>query len=249
MNVDIRSAFADSKLQPNMLLQDLKEDLDFIDLQKLLWNPVEVMELLSLPSSWLIIKRIFDITASFIILVFLLPVFAVLAVAIKIDSRGPAIFKQIRVGKNGRRFVFYKFRTMVKDAEQQKEGLMKRNEATGPIFKIKDDPRITRIGKWLRKTSLDELPQFYNVLKGEMSLVGPRPPLQDEVNEYSAMELKRLLVLPGITGMWQINGRSDSSFEGMMGQDLLYIRNWSFWLDLKILVRTVPAVLSKRGAY
>jgi len=249
MNVDVKSAFINSKLQPELLLQEYEEYLDSANVEKLLWNPVEVMQLLSLPAGWLLVKRIFDVAVSFVALVLLLPLLAIIAMTVKIDSKGPAIFKQVRVGKNGRRFVFYKFRTMVKDAEQQKEGLMKRNEVSGPMFKIKNDPRITRVGSFLRKMSLDELPQFFNVLKGDMSLVGPRPALQNEVDEYSAIELKRLLVMPGITGMWQINGRSESSFEEMVKQDLRYIREWSFWLDIGILLRTIPAVLSKHGAY
>jgi lipopolysaccharide/colanic/teichoic acid biosynthesis glycosyltransferase len=138
---------------------------------------------------------------------------------------------------------------MVEDAEQQKEGLVWLNEATGPLFKIKNDPRITKTGAWLRKTSLDELPQLFNVIKGDMSLVGPRPALPDEVNRYNALSMKRLLVMPGMTGVWQVNGRSNATFEEMINYDLCYIKDWSLRTDIEILFKTIPAVLKNHGAY
>lgn len=194
-------------------------------------------------------KRSLDVVISLLCLILLSPILALTMLAIKIDSRGVLIFKQTRVGKDGSLFTFYKLRTMYVGAEQQKEGLLSRNEATGPLFKIKDDPRITRVGAILRKSSIDELPQLINVLKGDMSLVGPRPPVPSEVAEYSPIEMKRLSVVPGITGLWQVNGRSDTPFEKMVLLDLEYEHTWSFWLDLKILLRTISAVLSGRGAY
>lgn len=194
-------------------------------------------------------KRSLDVVVSLLCLVLLSPILALTMLAIKIDSRGALIFKQTRIGKDGGMFTFYKFSTMYDGADQQKEGLIDRNEATGPLFKIKNDPRITRVGAILRKSSIDELPQLINVLKGDMSLVGPRPPVPSEVAEYSPVEMKRLSIMPGITGLWQINGRSDTPFEKMVLLDLEYIYIWSFWLDLKILLRTIPAVLSGRGAY
>lgn len=204
---------------------------------------------LALTKSALITKRLLDVVGSISCLVALSPVLAAISVAIKMDSRGQIYFKQTRVGKDGHLFTFYKFRTMVSDAEQQKEGLLGLNEASGPIFKIRQDPRTTRLGSFLRKYSLDELPQFFNVLKGDMSLVGPRPPVPTEVAVYSALEMKRLLITPGITGLWQVNGRSDVPFEDMVQMDLEYMQNWSLLLDLKILLMTIPAVIFGKGAY
>src|SRR3972149_1691096 len=195
------------------------------------------------------VKRIVDIVGAALIVVFLSPLLLMVTILIKRDSAGPAIFKQTRTGLNNKTFTLYKFRSMFNNAEAEQEGLRGFNEATGPLFKMKKDPRITRVGYWLRKTSLDEFPQFVNVLKGEMSLVGPRPPLPDEVEEYGDKEMQRLSVTPGITGLWQINGRSELSFEEMVNLDLTYIDNWSLWLDLKILALTMPAVFSRRGAY
>lgn len=196
----------------------------------------------------LLIKRAMDIVISFTALVFLSPLLAVLAILVKTTSPGPVIFAQDRVGMNQRRFRLYKFRSMVKDAEERKKELQHLNEVDGPAFKMGNDPRITPLGRILRKTSLDELPQLFNVLKGEMSLVGPRPPLPKEVNEYQWLFRRRLSVKPGLTCEWQVNGRSETSFEQWMKMDQEYIENWSVWLDFKILVRTVPAVLFGRGA-
>jgi exopolysaccharide biosynthesis polyprenyl glycosylphosphotransferase len=197
----------------------------------------------------LLAKRLVDTTISLIALIVLAPLMLAVAILIKVTSPGPVFFAQDRVGMNQRRFRIYKFRSMVVDAEARKKELQHLNEiADGPAFKMKDDPRITRIGRFIRKTSIDELPQLFNVLHGEMSLVGPRPPLPDEVKRYEWLFRKRLSVKPGITCVWQISGRSNTTFERWMEMDNEYIENWSIWLDMKILVKTVPAVLFGRGA-
>jgi exopolysaccharide biosynthesis polyprenyl glycosylphosphotransferase len=197
----------------------------------------------------LLAKRVVDAGVSLIALIVLAPLMITVAILIKLTSPGPVLFSQDRVGMNQRRFRIYKFRSMVVDAEEKKKQLAHLNEiADGPAFKMKNDPRITRIGRFIRKTSIDELPQLFNVLHGEMSLVGPRPPLPEEVKRYEWLFRKRLSVKPGITCVWQISGRSNTTFERWMEMDNEYIDNWSFWLDLKILVKTVPAVLLGRGA-
>jgi exopolysaccharide biosynthesis polyprenyl glycosylphosphotransferase len=177
------------------------------------------------------------------------PLFALIALAIRIDSPGPVIFRQARVGIGGKLFEMYKFRSMREGAEAEIEQLRGRNEADGPIFKIRDDPRRTRVGRLLRRTSLDELPQLWNVLRGEMSLVGPRPPTPTEVDGYMDWHRKRLEVSPGLTGLWQVSGRSLLSFDEMVLLDIYYIEHWSLWLDFKILLRTIPQVLFGNGAY
>jgi exopolysaccharide biosynthesis polyprenyl glycosylphosphotransferase len=194
-------------------------------------------------------KRLLDVFGSAIALLVLSPLLAVIAVAIRLDSPGPVIFSQPRVGRAGRLFEVYKFRTMVKDADRMKDQIRHLNEAQGPIFKIRNDPRITRVGRFLRRTSLDELPQFWNTLRGDMSLVGPRPALPDEVADYADWHRRRLATAPGITGLWQVSGRSDLPFEEMVLLDIYYIENWSPLLDLSILLRTVPRVLAGSGAY
>ncbi len=194
-------------------------------------------------------KRSVDFAISFIALVVLSPLFAILALLVKLTSRGPVIFKQTRVGQGGRHFTCYKFRSMCADAELRKDKLIHLNEVSGPVFKIKNDPRLTPIGKWLRKFSLDELPQLYNVLRGDMSIVGPRPPVPREVANYGARELGRLAVKPGLTCLWQINGRSNIPFDRWVELDLLYVDTMSFWRDLAIIVKTVPAVVTGRGAH
>lgn len=199
--------------------------------------------------TYLFLKRTMDIVLSIIGLILCIPLFAVVAIAIKLDSPGPIIFKQQRIGKDGEKFVMYKFRTMVANAEEILDKLLDENEATGPVFKIREDPRVTKIGKWLRKTSIDELPQLWNVLKGDMSLVGPRPPLPREVAEYNEYQKQRLLVKPGITCYWQVNGRSNLSFDEWVELDIKYIREQSLWTDIKLLFKTVGAVLKKDGAY
>lgn len=196
-----------------------------------------------------LIKRIVDICGSFIGVVLTLVLTPLIAVVIKLDSPGPVLFSQVRIGKNGRRFRMYKFRSMYLDAEDRKQELMKQNEMKGLMFKMEKDPRITRVGHFLRKTSLDELPQFYNVLKGDMSLVGTRPPTVDEFEQYSLRYRRRLSITPGLTGMWQVSGRSDiTDFEEVVKLDLAYIDNWSLLLDAKILLQTVAVVLFRKGS-
>lgn len=195
------------------------------------------------------LKRAFDFSFAALVLLLASPIMAIIALLIRLTSRGPVIFKQVRVGKGGRYFWCYKFRSMCADAEAKKQMLMHLNEASGPVFKIKRDPRITRIGAFIRKTSLDELPQFFNVLKGEMSIVGPRPPIPSEVALYNARERGRLAVQPGLTCLWQVSGRSNVSFEHWVELDLLYIEKMSFVEDLKIVCKTVPAVVTGSGAH
>ncbi len=197
----------------------------------------------------LFIKRIIDFMASGIALVMLVPVFTVVALIIKITSKGPVLFKQLRCGLYGRQFILYKFRTMVVDAESKLKDILKYNEMDGPVFKMTNDPRITKAGKWLRKFSLDELPQIWNVFKGDMSLVGPRPPLPSEVENYDNWQRRRLSMRPGITCLWQAGGRNKiTDFREWMRLDLEYIDNWSIWLDFKILFKTIPTVLFGIGA-
>lgn len=193
-------------------------------------------------------KQLFDFGITLAGLVLISPLMFAIALAIKITSKGPVIFPQERVGLNGRIFKMYKFRSMVVNAEELKAQLADLNEMSGPVFKIKKDPRVTTVGKFLRKTSLDELPQLWNVLKQDMSLVGPRPPLPSEVNLYDPKHRKRLAVRPGITCIWQISGRNEVDFEQWMDMDAEYVDRWTFWLDLKILAKTVPAVLMRKGA-
>ena len=196
------------------------------------------------------LKRFLDIVLSIAALVVLAPLFLVIAVIIKLTSPGPVFFVQARVGRYGKTFTFYKFRSMYEDAEARKAALMSRNEsADGVIFKMADDPRITPVGKFLRRTSMDELPQFLNVLFGDMSLVGPRPPVPSEVRQYSLEALKRLNVRPGLTCLWQVSGRSDIPFREQVRLDKEYISSRSFVRDLVILFRTIPAILSGKGAY
>jgi exopolysaccharide biosynthesis polyprenyl glycosylphosphotransferase len=199
-------------------------------------------------SGQLLIKRAMDVVISLSVLLACLPVFAVVALLIKTTSRGPIFFTQQRVGYNGRLFSLWKFRTMVPDAEKLKGELASMNEMDGPVFKIKNDPRITRVGGLLRRTSIDELPQLWNVLRGDMSLVGPRPPVPSEVEKYILRDRRRLSMKPGITGVWQVCGRNCVPFDKWMDMDRQYIDEWSLWLDLKLLAKTLPAVLKGTGS-
>ena len=196
----------------------------------------------------LALKRMFDFFLTLVLIFVLLPLWLLIPLLIKRDSKGPVFFRQERIGKNGRRFKMFKFRSMVVGAEKYQAQLQHLNEMDGPAFKIKDDPRQTRFGRILRRTSLDELPQLFNVLKGDISLVGPRPPIYQEVMAYRPWERKRLAVIPGITCLWQISGRNNLKFDEWMKLDLMYIDNWSFAQDIKILFKTIPAVISKEGA-
>ena len=201
-------------------------------------------------STWqLVLKRVMDICGAVVGLILCGIISIFLIPAIKLDSPGPAIFSQIRIGKNGRRFKFYKFRSMYIDAEERKKELMKNNEMDGLMFKMEDDPRITKVGKFIRKTSLDEFPQFWNVLIGDMSLVGTRPPTEDEFNKYNGHYKRRLMMTPGITGLWQVSGRSSiTDFDEVVKLDLEYIDNWSLLGDIKILFKTVISVIKRDGA-
>lgn len=194
-------------------------------------------------------KRVLDVVGAFVLLLVLSPVLAVLALAVGMTSRGPVIFRQERIGMHGRPFTVLKFRTMRVGAEAEKPLLRRRHRAVGPLFKLVDDPRVTRVGRHLRRHSLDELPQLVNVLRGEMSLVGPRPALPEEVAGYAEGVRRRLDVRPGLTGLWQVSGRSDLDWEQSVGLDLRYVEQASMFMDLRILVLTVPAVLFGRGAY
>lgn len=195
------------------------------------------------------VKRTFDIVFSLIVLVGLCWLFAIVAIAIKLDDPdGPVIFKQTRVGRDGREFQMYKFRSMVTDAEQRLAGLAALNEKTGPVFKMADDPRVTRVGRLIRKLSFDELPQFLNVLKGDLSVVGPRPALPREVAEYNERDRQRLLIKQGLTCYWQTRRNRDAiTFEEWVGLDLLYIRQCSVWADFKLIIQTVGCVLTAQG--
>src|SRR5215213_3189880 len=195
-------------------------------------------------------KRTFDVVFSLTLLVVLVPLLLLIAAAVAVTSPGPVLFRQTRVGHAGKRFTCLKFRSMVAEAETLKADLEALNEADGPVFKVKNDPRVTAIGRWLRKTSLDELPQLVNILRGEMSLVGPRPPLPEEVAQYTPYHRRRLDVQQGLTGLWQVTGRSNvTDFEQWVALDLEYIKRRSFWFDLVLVVQTVPAVLFSKGAY
>ena len=200
------------------------------------------------PIGSFLLKRVLDITLSSLALLVLSPLLVILALMVRFGSRGPIFYKAARIGRKGRTFNCYKFRSMVVNADHLKADLAHMNEREGVLFKIVDDPRITRIGRILRKYSFDELPQFYNVLRGDMSLVGPRPPIASEVEQYELSHLRRLDVLPGITGLWQVEARQDPSFDSYISLDTAYVENWSFWLDLKILARTVAVVLSGTGS-
>ncbi|MBK6434166.1 MAG: sugar transferase [Anaerolineae bacterium] len=197
----------------------------------------------------LAVKRLLDVLVSILALTLAAPFWLLIPIAIKLDSPGPVLFNQVRIGRAGRPFVVHKFRSMVVDAEEQKDSLRSLNEADGPLFKIKEDPRTTRVGRLIRRTSLDELPQFLNVLKGDMSLVGPRPALPEEVAQYEEWHKRRLEASPGITGLWQVSGRSLVGFEEMVLLDTFYCENWSFGLDLKILFKTIPRVILGEGAF
>jgi exopolysaccharide biosynthesis polyprenyl glycosylphosphotransferase len=229
------------------------------DLYNLVMNTVQIGNINSLPvvtlvktpmrGLGLLAKRCMDTIAASLLILLISPIYILTAIAIKLDSKGSIIYKQHRIGRNGKRFSMLKFRSMISNADALLKELESKNEADGLAFKIKDDPRITKVGKFIRKYSIDELPQLFNVLKGDMSLVGPRPPLPHEVDHYGDLEWRRLEVLPGITGLWQVSGRSDLSFQQWMNLDIYYIENWSIAFDIKILLKTIPVVLKGEGAY
>ncbi len=202
-------------------------------------------------ASWwqLALKRAVDITVSVLAILMLMPLFLAVALLVKLTSRGPVMYIQQRVGRGGEPFRIIKFRSMYRDAHDRRHEHILDNMHEGPIFKIRDDPRVTPVGRAIRRLSIDEMPQLLNVLKGDMSLVGPRPPLPEEFLDYTERERRRLLVKPGVTCIWQVSGRSDLDFQTWVDMDLEYIETWSLGLDLKLLAKTVPAVLTGRGAY
>ncbi|MBC7249971.1 MAG: undecaprenyl-phosphate glucose phosphotransferase [Anaerolineae bacterium] len=234
-----------ARLVPDLFQMTLSQ----VDVDDLGGVPLVGIKEIAIPRWKLAAKRAFDFSVALLGLLLCAPLFLLIALAIRLDSPGPVLFKQVRVGKGGREFVLYKFRTMRVGAEEEQAALRELNEASGPLFKIRDDPRLTRVGKLLRRISLDELPQLYNVLRGEMSLIGPRPPLPSEVAEYLPWQLQRLEVSPGMTGLWQVSGRSELTFDEMCLLDIYYIENWSVALDAEILLRTLPKVLLGDGAY
>ena len=209
------------------------------------YHDIQVLEFYTSPkmTPQLIIKRGIDVLVSAILLLVLSPILLLIAFLINMTSKGPVLFSQQRIGYNGRNFNCLKFRSMVENAEALKKDLASLNEQEGPVFKMKNDPRVTKVGQFLRKTSMDELPQLFNVLKGEMSLVGLRPPVPGEVSEYELESRRRLSMKPGITCLWQVNGRNSIPFEKWMELDRNYIDNWTLWLDMKILFQTIPAIL------
>ncbi len=229
-------------------------DLHELSLSRIDMDTIEGIPLIGIKSAGIspwqyTLKRGLDITIAGLVLLLGLPFWLLVALAIKLDSRGPVLFKQERLGYQGSPFLLYKFRSMHTRADSALASLRSKNEMSDPLFKLKDDPRRTRVGKIIRKTSIDEIPQLLNVLKGDMSLVGPRPPLASEVAQYEEWEKGRLEVRPGMTGLWQVRGRSELDFDEMVLLDLYYIENWSLRLDLQILLQTIPAVLFSRGAY
>ncbi|PFZ34350.1 sugar transferase [Bacillus wiedmannii] len=200
--------------------------------------------------TYLCMKRFIDILTSLFGLILLSPILLIVALLIKLeDPRGPILFKQVRIGKSEKEYGMYKFRSMVTDAEDQLKDLLQHNEVSGAMFKMKDDPRVTKIGKFIRKTSIDELPQLLNVLKGDMSLVGPRPPLPREVKEYTSYDKQRLLVTPGCTGIWQVTDRNSVGFKEMVELDLIYIKNRSLGLDIKLILKTVLVLFGSKNAF
>lgn len=236
-------------VRPHIVPDLFQMSLSRVVLQDVAGIPMLSPQEASLRGSARAFKRAIDVLGASLGLIILLPLMVLIAVAIRLDSPGPPIFRQMRVGRNGKLFPVYKFRSMVQDADKLKEQLKHLNEADGPLFKIRDDPRLTRVGRILRRTSLDELPQLWNVLRGDMSLVGPRPALPEEVAHYADWHKRRLVTAPGITGLWQVSGRSNIPFDEMVLLDIYYIENWSPLLDASILLRTVPKVLFGEGAY
>ena len=234
-----------ARLVPDIFQMSLSR----VEIEDLKGIPLIGIREISLSQWGLVVKRGLDIIASGIGLVVLAPLMGLVALSIKLDTPGTVLFRQERVGKNGRHFILYKFRSMCVGAEQEQEQLVGQNEASGPLFKIKDDPRLTRVGKIIRRMSIDELPQLYNVLRSEMSLVGPRPAIPQEVEQYQEWHRKRLEISPGLTGLWQVSGRSDLTFDEMVLLDIYYIENWSPALDAIITLRTIPRVLFGDGAY
>jgi exopolysaccharide biosynthesis polyprenyl glycosylphosphotransferase len=235
----IRTRFA-MDLFPHTRARVQLEELDGIPLLSFATTPTSQLPLMA--------KRVLDVAVAALVMLLGMPVVLVIAALIKVTSGGTVLFRQTRCGLNGRSFTLYKFRTMVEDAEERRRELLHLNEMNGPVFKLRSDPRVTAFGRFLRRFSLDELPQFWNVLRGDMSLVGPRPPIPEEVAKYQRWQRRRLAMKPGLTCLWQVSGRNDLDFDRWMQLDLEYIDSWSPMLDMKILLKTIPAVLSGKGA-
>ncbi len=235
----IRTRFA-MDLFPHTQARVQLEDLDGMPLLSFATTPTSQLQLMS--------KRALDVALAAVLLLIGLPIAGLIALSIKLVYGGNVLFRQTRCGLNGRFFTLYKFRTMVEDAEERRLELMHLNEMKGPVFKLRSDPRVTPLGRLLRRFSLDEIPQFWNVLRGDMSLVGPRPPIPEEVAQYQRWQRRRLAMKPGLTCLWQVSGRNNLDFERWMELDLEYIDSWSPMLDLKILLKTIPAVLTGNGA-
>jgi exopolysaccharide biosynthesis polyprenyl glycosylphosphotransferase len=223
--------------------------LSHLDTEDLGGIPMIGVREIAISQGKLVVKRVMDVVLTAIATLLLLPLLLIIVVAIRLDSPGPVVFRQIRVGKGERLFTLYKFRSMRQGAEEEQERLMEQNEADKVLFKIRKDPRITRVGRVLRRTSLDEVPQLINVLMGHMSLVGPRPAPPSEVRQYVPWHKRRLEVSPGLTGLWQVSGRSELTFDEMVLLDLYYIEHWSPVLDLLIMIRTIPQVFLGDGAF
>jgi exopolysaccharide biosynthesis polyprenyl glycosylphosphotransferase len=247
--LDIMNHCQQRRVQVKVVPDLFQISMNRVDIDELNGIPLIGFREPSLKVTSQLVKRGIDILVSLVALIVSSPVLIITALAIVIDSPGPVIFPQVRVGQGGRTFILYKFRSMRTGADDEKDSLRQGTETNGVTFKLKADPRRTRTGRFIRRTSLDELPQFYNVLRGEMSLVGPRPAIPSEVAQYEDWHRKRMLVKPGLTGLWQVMGRSELPFEEMVMLDIFYIENWSLPMDLTILLRTVPSVLSGRGAY
>jgi exopolysaccharide biosynthesis polyprenyl glycosylphosphotransferase len=225
---------------PHLISRTYLEELDGFPLLTFSTTPKNEIALFS--------RRLIDSAGSLVLIILLSPIFLLISLLIRIDSPGPALYRQPRYGLNGRKFTCHKFRSMQTGSDEKRKELVHFNLTNGPAFKMKNDPRVTRVGKFLRKTSLDELPQLFDVLMGDMSFVGPRPLLLEEVEKLEGWQRRRLSMKPGITGLWQVSGRNEIDFNQWMKMDLEYIDNWSLWLDIKILLKTIPVVLSGKGA-
>jgi exopolysaccharide biosynthesis polyprenyl glycosylphosphotransferase len=242
---ECRSRDVEFKLVPDLF----EMALDKVNIHEVAGMPLIGLKPVKLSGWNFAVKRMMDVAIALFVLIAFSWIFLLTSLAIKLDSNGPIFFRQERVGRNGRRFICYKFRTMIQDAEAQKAKLQEMYQREDLLFKLKDDPRCTRVGRFLRRASLDELPQFFNVFVGDMSVVGPRPGVPVEVAAYEEWHFDRLMVLPGLTGLWQVSGRSNLTFDEMVRLDLYYAEHWSPWLDIKTMLRTVPAILTARGAY
>lgn len=238
--------------RPARVLLNLSNATSFAQWQyhQFVGRPTLISHTVELDPDQMLFKRMFDLAGGLMGLLILVLIYPFLAIVIKLTSNGPVFFKQVRVGKNGKRFVIYKFRSMTFDAEERKKELMDKNECDGAVFKMKNDPRVTMVGRFMRKFSLDELPQILNVIRGEMSLVGTRPPTPDEVSKYQKWHHRRISIRPGVTGLWQVSGRNKiTNFDEIVKLDLKYIDNWSIWLDIKIIAKTVLVLFERDSAY